>query len=348
MWPSDPDAYRACMTSPPSSVVILAYDGVQLLDVTGPIEVFEAACQRGGRYRVMVASPDGGDIVAGSRTRLGADIAFAELPTDIDTLVVPGSPDWRAITRDAQLVATVADASRRSRRTASVCGGAFVLAAAGLLDGRRAATHWELAADLARAYPQVTVDADAIFVADGPIHTSAGVTAGIDLCLALVEADHGAELARQVARHLVVFMQRPGGQAQFSVRLDLNTTTQSPLRSVLDDIVRNPTADHSVEALSERAGFSVRHLARVFQREVGVTPGRYVEDVRVEAAKARLQRSDEPLASIARATGFGSEESMRRAFARALTTTPAAYRRGFRTTGLPSHLGAQTASSGTW
>jgi transcriptional regulator GlxA family with amidase domain len=231
-------------------------------------------------------------------------------------------------------VATVADAARRSRRTASVCGGAFVLAAAGLLDGRRAATHWELADDLAGAFPQVTVDPDAIFVEDGPIHSSAGITAGIDLCLALIEADHGAELARDVARHLVVFMQRPGGQAQFSVRLDLLATTQSPLRHLLDDIVRNPAADHSLEALGERAGFSARHLARVFQRELGVTPARYVEDVRVEAAKARLQRTDEPLATIAHATGFRSEETMRRAFSRALTTTPAAYRRRFRTTGI--------------
>jgi transcriptional regulator GlxA family with amidase domain len=321
------------MASWSSTVVILAFDGVQLLDVTGPIEVFEAARERGAPYRVFVASPDGNDIVAGSRTRVGADLAFADLPPWIDTLVVPGAPDWRAITGNARLVATVADAARRSRRTASVCAGAFVLAAAGLLDGRRAATHWELAADLARAYPQIRVDADAIFVADGPIHTSAGVTAGIDLCLALVEADHGAELARDVARHLVVFMQRPGGQAQFSVRLDLAPTTQSPLRNVLDDIVRDPAADHSLEALSERAGFSLRHLTRVFQRELGVTPGRYVEGVRVEAAKARLQRGDESLTTIARATGFGSDETMRRAFWRELSTTPAAYRQGFRTTG---------------
>jgi transcriptional regulator GlxA family with amidase domain len=326
-----------------STVVILAFDGVQLLDVTGPIEVFEAARERGARYRVLVASPDGGDIVAGSRTRLGADCAFAELPQRIDTLVVPGAPDWRAIAADQQLVSTVADAARRTRRTASVCAGAFVLAAAGLLDGRRATTHWELAGDLARTYPQITMDADAIFVADGPIHTSAGITAGIDLCLALVEADHGAELARDVARHLVVFMQRPGGQAQFSARLDLATTTQSPLRQVLDDIVHDPTADHSLETLSERAGFSVRHLTRVFQRELGVTPGRYVESVRVEAAKARLQRSDEPLATIAHASGFGSDETLRRAFWRELSTTPAAYRERFRTTGAATD-GKTTAS----
>jgi transcriptional regulator GlxA family with amidase domain len=321
------------MPSRSSTIVILAYEGVQLLDVTGPIEVFEAARERGADYRVLVASPDGSDILAGSRTRLGADVAFAELPRRIDTLVVPGAPDWRAIAGDPGLVATVVDAARRSRRTASVCAGAFVLAAAGLLDGRRATTHWELATDLARNYPQIRVDADAIFLADGPIHTSAGVTSGIDLCLALVEADHGAELARDVARHLVVFMQRPGGQAQFSVRLDLATTAQSPLRHVIDDVVRDPTADHSLEALSERAGFSVRHLTRVFQRELGVTPGRFVESVRVEAAKARLQRSDEPLATIARASGFGSDETMRRAFWRELSATPAAYRERFRTTG---------------
>jgi transcriptional regulator GlxA family with amidase domain len=321
------------MAAPSSTVVILAYDGVQLLDVTGPIEVFEAARERGAPYRVLVASPHGSDILAGSRTRLGADLAFAELPRRIDTLVVPGAPDWRAIVADSRLVSTVADAARRSRRTASVCAGAFALAAAGLLDGRRATTHWELASELARNYPRITLDADAIFVADGPIHTSAGITSGIDLCLALVEADHGAELVRDVARHLVVFMQRPGGQAQFSVRLDLATTTGSPLRHVLDDIARDPTADHSLESLSERAGFSVRHFTRVFQRELGVTPGRYVESVRVEAAKARLQRSDEPLATIARASGFGSDETMRRAFCREVSATPAAYRERFRTTG---------------
>jgi transcriptional regulator GlxA family with amidase domain len=325
------------MSSASRTVAIPGYDGVQLLDVTGPIEVFEAARERGADYRVLVASRDGSDILAGSRTRLGADAAVAELPAEIDTLIVPGAPDWRTIVADAELIEAVAELARRSRRTAAVCAGAFVLAAAGLLDGRRATTHWELAADLASTYPEVTVDADAIFVADGPIHTSAGITAGIDLCLALVEADHGPELAREVARHLVVFMQRPGGQAQFSVRLDVATTTSDPLRHVLDEIVRDPTADHSLEALGERAGFSVRHLTRVFQRELGLTPGRYVEGVRIEAAKARLQRSDEPLATVARATGFGSEETMRRAFWRELSTTPAAYRERFRTTGATSN-----------
>jgi transcriptional regulator GlxA family with amidase domain len=219
------------MSSALRTVVILAYDGVQLLDVTGPIEVFEAARERGAPYEVVVASKDGSDILTTSRTRLGADQAFAELPQQIDTLIVPGAPDWRTVVGDEELIAAVAELARRTRRTASVCAGAFVIAAAGLLDGRRAATHWELAGDLACAFPAIDVDADAIFVADGPIHTSAGITAGIDLCLALVESDEGPELAREIARHLVVFMQRPGGQAQFSVRLELGTTRARTTRS---------------------------------------------------------------------------------------------------------------------
>jgi transcriptional regulator GlxA family with amidase domain len=316
------------------TVALLAYDGVQLLDVAGPIEVFETANQRGADYRLLVASPTGRDVLAGGRTRVGADVAFGDLPRRLDTLVVPGAPAWREVVADRLLVETVAACARRSRRVASVCAGAFLLAAAGLLDGRRVATHWELAGELARNFPDVTVDGDAIFAADGRVHTSAGITAGIDLCLALVEADHGAELAREVARHLVVFMQRPGGQAQFSARLDVAVTANPALRRVLDGVVAEPDADHSLGALSARAGFSVRHLTRVFQREIGLTPGRYVERVRVEAAKARLQRGDEPLATVARVAGFGSEETMRRAFWRETATTPAGFRERFRTTGV--------------
>jgi transcriptional regulator GlxA family with amidase domain len=315
------------------TVALLAYDGVQLLDVAGPIEVFDAASERGADYRLVVASPSGADVRAG-RTRIGVDASLAGLPPRLDTLIVPGAPAWRDVIADRALVEAVAGAAGRSRRVASVCAGAFLLAAAGLLDGRRATTHWELADDLAREFPAVEVDADAIFIADDGVHTSAGITAGIDLCLALVEADHGAELARDVARHLVVFMQRPGGQAQFSARLQAPVTANPTLRRVLDGVAARPAEDHSLEALSERAGFSVRHLARVFRRELGLTPGRYVERVRVEAAKARLQQGDEPLAAVARAVGFGSEETMRRAFRREAVTTPADYRDRFRTTGV--------------
>jgi transcriptional regulator GlxA family with amidase domain len=310
------------------TVAVLAYDGVQLLDVAGPIEVFDAA--RG--YELVVASPDGSDVRAG-RTRIGTDVAFDELPEALDLLLVPGAPDWRAVIADEDLVGAVLRLAGRSRRVASVCAGAFLLAAAGLLDGRRAATHWELAAELAREFPAVAVDPDAIFVADGRIHTSAGITAGIDLCLALVEADQGAEAAREVARHLVVFMQRPGGQAQFSARLEAPVTANPTLRRLLDRVAAEPAADHSLEAMSELAGFSVRHLTRVFRRELGLTPARYVELVRVEAAKARLEQGDEPLAAVARAVGFGSEETLRRAFQREASTSPNAYRERFRTTG---------------
>jgi transcriptional regulator GlxA family with amidase domain len=316
-----------------ATVAVLAYDGVQLLDVTGPIEVFEAARERGAGYEVVVATPGGGDALAG-RLRIGADAAFAQLAPRLDTLVVAGSPDWRRVIADAELVGAVAELAVRSRRVAGVCAGSFLLAAAGLLDGRRAATHWELAGDLAREFPAVDVDADAIFVADRGVFTSAGITAGIDLCLALVEADHGAALARDVARHLVVFMQRPGGQAQFSARMQMPATANPTLRGVLDDVVARPAADHSVEALSDRAGYSARHLTRVFRRELGLTPGRFVERVRVEAAKARLEYGDEPLGAVARAVGFGSEETLRRAFRRETATTPAGYRSRFRSTGV--------------
>jgi transcriptional regulator GlxA family with amidase domain len=315
------------------TVAVLAYDGVQLLDVTGPVEVFEAARERGAAYELLVVSRDGEDVRAG-RMRVGVDVAFDELPEQIDTLLVPGAPNWRDIVADPWVIGAVAEGAARSRRVAAVCAGTFLLAAAGLLDGCRAATHWELADDLAHEFPTIEVDRDAIFVGEGRIYTSAGITAGIDLCLALVEADEGAALARDVARHLVVFMQRPGGQAQFSARLDVGVTANPTLRRVLDGVAAQPDANHSIAALSARAGFSERHLTRVFRRELGVTPGRFVERVRVEAAKARLARSDEPVAVVARAVGFGSEETLRRAFRREAATTPAAYRQRFRTTGL--------------
>jgi transcriptional regulator GlxA family with amidase domain len=315
------------------TVAVLAYDGVQLLDVAGPVEVFDAARQRGADYELLIASLDGGDVWAG-RTRVGVDVGFDALPDPLDTLVVAGAPNWREVVADRRLVDVVAAGAARSRRVASVCAGTFLLAAAGLLDGRRAATHWELADELRRAFPNVRVDADAIFVADGGVYTSAGITAGIDLCLALVEADHGARLAREVARHLVVFMQRPGGQGQFSARMDMPATANPILRRVLDGIAARPADDHSLDALGDRAGFSARHLTRVFRRELGVTPGRYVERVRVEAARARLEQGDEPLDAVARAVGFGSAETLRRAFRREAATTPAGYRERFRTTGV--------------
>ncbi|MGE4427251.1 MAG: GlxA family transcriptional regulator [Solirubrobacteraceae bacterium] len=314
------------------TVVVLVHDGVQLLDVAGPVEVFATAAAKGAAYDIVLASPDGMDVTATGRTRLGVDCAFDRLPERIDTLVVPGSPASPEVGADDPVVRTVIDAAPRSRRVASVCAGAFLVAAAGLLDGRRATTHWEMTTRLAAAYPGVAVEADAIHVSDGRVHTSAGITAGIDLCLALVEQDHGADVAREVAQHLVVYLQRPGGQAQFSARLTAAPTSDPALRALLDHVVEHPDRDHALEAMADRAGFSVRHLTRVFRRELGTTPARYVERVRVEAAQQRMLATPEPIEAIAAACGFGSAETMRRAFGRELGTTPAAWRESFRST----------------
>jgi len=313
--------------------MLLAFDGAGFLDVAGPAEVFAVAdaLSMGGRYRVVVASPDGRDVVASSGLRMGVDAPAADVAR-VDTLIVPGGWSWPWASRDRALLDAVGDAAARSRRVAGVCAGAFMLAANGLLDGRRATTHWQFAAELAARHPEVEVDADAIFVADGDVYTSAGVSAGIDLALALVEADHGAAVARRVARHLVVFMQRPGGQAQFSVRLRAEPVERPALRTLLDEIAADPGGDHGLAALSRRAGFSERHLNRLFARELGTTPGRYVERIRVEAARALLETSDAALGTIAREAGLGSAETLRRAFSRQVGVTPDAYRRRFATT----------------
>ena len=277
--------------------MLLAFDGAGFLDVAGPAEVFavaDALVDFEG-YRVTIASPDGRDATSSSGFRMGVAAAAADVEGPVDTLVVPGTWTWPEATEDAALMEAVRDSAARSRRVAGVCVGAFLLAAAGLLDGRRATTHWQFAGELAARHPAVAVDADRIFVEDGDVYTSAGVTAGIDLALALVEADLGPAIARRVARHLVVFMQRPGGQAQFSVRLQAEPVERPALRALLDEIAADPAGDHRLPALSRRAGFSERHLTRLFARELGTTPGRYVERVRIEAARALLETSDAPL-----------------------------------------------------
>ncbi|HLH15465.1 MAG TPA: helix-turn-helix domain-containing protein, partial [Solirubrobacteraceae bacterium] len=215
--------------------------------------------------------------------------------------------------------------------TASVCTGAFVLAAAGLLDGRRASTHWAAASRLQREHPRVHVDPEPIFVRDGDVWTSAGVTAGMDLALALVEEDLGRELALTIARHLVLFLRRPGNQSQFSATLAAQRAAREPLREVQRAIVEDLAREHSVEAMAARAHMSVRHFARAFRAETGVTPARHVERVRVEAARRRLEDSAEPIAAIAASCGFANAETMRRAFLRSVHVGPAEYRRRFTT-----------------
>jgi transcriptional regulator GlxA family with amidase domain len=315
-------------------IAIVVFDRVQSLDVTGPLEVFTAASRLAGddAYRVELV---GTSATTTSGLTLGPLLAPAALRGPLDTLLVAGGEGTREAEHDVDLVPWIARTAPRARRVASVCSGAFLLARAGLLDGRRATTHWAWCDALARRHPMVRVEPDPIFVRDGDVWTSAGVTAGMDLALALVEEDHGPELALAVARQLVLFVRRPGGQAQFSAQLAAQAADLAPLRELQGWIAEHPEADLSVAALASRAHMSPRNFARAFAREVGTTPAAYVEAVRVEQARARLEATGASLASVARACGFGSGETMRRAFHRRLGVAPAEYRTRFRPQGAP-------------
>lgn len=309
-------------------VVIVVFDGVQSLDVSGPLEVFAGAARApGGRYRVRVASLGGGAVASSSGLGLVPSVALEEVGR-IDTLVVAGGEGARG-EADPALVAWLAGACGRAGRVASVCTGAFLLARAGVLEGLRVTTHWAYCEELGRRFPGVEVVADPIFVRQGRVVTSAGVSAGVDLSLALVEEDLGRRVALAVARHLVVFLRRPGGQAQFSAPLAQQWAQRPAVREVQHWIVEHPGADLSVQALAGRVGLSVRQFARVFARQVGCTPGRYVERVRVEAARRWLEESEAGVEVVARRCGFGSAEVMRRVFVRSLGCSPAGYRSRF-------------------
>jgi transcriptional regulator GlxA family with amidase domain len=249
----------------------------------------------------------------------------------VDTLVVAGGEGTRPHRRDVRLVRWIARAARRARRVASVCTGAFLLAEAGLLDGRRATTHWAMCDALARRFPAVRVERDPIFVRDGHVFTSAGITAGIDLALQLVEEDCGRDIALTVARWLVMFLRRPGGQSQFSAQLSAQLAERDGLRDVQGWIAEHPEAELTVPALARRAHMSPRNFARAFRRETGVTPAAYVEAQRVEAARRLLETTAGNVAEVAAACGFARPETMHRAFRRVLGVAPAQYRRHFRT-----------------
>ena len=313
-------------------VVIVAFPGVQPLDVTGPAEVFAGAAQiRPGAYTVQVVAREREPLATrASGFALLPETSIAACRGPIDTLIVAGGFGVQAAAQDEALAAWLRSAGRRSRRVASVCTGAFLLGAAGLLDGRRATTHWASCQELERRYPKVEVDPKPIFVRDGDVWTSAGVTAGIDLALALVEDDLGPEPARLIARWLVVFVQRPGGQAQFSSHLQNAPATRAPLRELQAWIADHLDEDLRVETLAARTAMSPRNFARAFRRETGVTPAVYVETLRVEAARQRLERSSEPVDLVAARAGFGTPETMRRAFARRVGVAPAQYRARFR------------------
>lgn len=301
-----------------------------MLDLAGPLEVFGVADPSSTLYRIETASVGGHDVTTVRGPNLRVDVALEDVDADdVDTVVVAGGLAYVAAAEDRVLVAEVRRLAGGARRVSSVCTGAFVLAAAGLLEGRRATTHWARCAELAERYPDIVVDEDAIFVREGRISTSAGVTAGIDLALALVEEDHGIELARRVAKALVVFMQRPGGQSQFSVRAQVTNARHEGLRKVLDAIAKDPAGDHSAATMAETASMSVRHFTRLFTEEVGVPPAQYVEQARVEAAKALLELGNDGLDLIAHLAGFRSPETMRRAFLRVLGVSPGAYRGRF-------------------
>jgi len=318
-------------------IVFVVYPGVTALDLVGPHEVFTAAAEvarrTGGEtdaYRVEVAAPEAGPLRTTRGLTVVADRALASIRGPIDTLVVVGGEGAGRAARDGALVGWVARAAARSRRVASVCTGAFVLAATGVLDGRRATTHWGACDELDRRFPGVTVDPDPIFVRDGDIWTSAGVTAGMDLALAMVDDDLGRDIALMTARQLVLFVQRPGGQSQFSAQLGAQVAERDPLRDLQAWIAEHPEEDHSVERLAARVAMSPRNFARVFRDEVGSTPAAYVESVRVEVARRLLEQTGLSVADVACTAGFGTPETLRRAFARRVGVSPVEYRDRFR------------------
>ncbi|WP_193101448.1 GlxA family transcriptional regulator [Burkholderia sp. Z1] len=316
-------------------IVVVGFEGVQSLDITGPMEVFAVANRylpgHAVPYRLTLASQDGDDIVTHAGLRLAAPTALAALPGCIDTIIVAGGSEaaLRHAASDAGVLPWLRTRIASTRRIASICTGAFVLAAGGWLDGKRATTHWNQCAALQALCPEAQVEPDAIYVSDPPFHTSAGVTAGIDLCLALVEADCGAPTALAVARELVLFMHRPGGQAQFSVGLDIQASATPRMRALLTEIADDPTGDLGVAALAARMHMSERTFARNFFNETGHSPAQYVLAARVERAKVLLERADWPLERIAERSGFGSVDALQRAFAKRVGTSPRDYRARF-------------------
>jgi transcriptional regulator GlxA family with amidase domain len=320
-------------TSKPRRIVILAFPGVQPLDVIGPAEVFAGAdtLAGGGAYTVEVVAKHPDPIaVRGGGYSLVPKKTTAQFRGPIDTLVVAGGIGVRAAEDDVELIRWIRSAARRSRRVTSVCSGSFLLARAGLLEGKTVTTHWASTEELARRHPELRVDPTPIFVRDGSVWTSAGVTSGMDLSLALVEEDLGREIAVEIARWLVLFLQRPGGQAQFSSHLTAQLAERRPLRELQSWIADNLDADLRVETLAERAAMSPRNFARFFRREIGMTPAAYVEELRVERSRQLLEDSADPIDLISARCGFGTPETMRRAFGRRVGVSPVQYRARFR------------------
>lgn len=320
-------------------VVVAVFPDVDLLDVTGPAEVFALANRVTAttRYEVRLAAPDAGPVRTSAGVRLVPDVTFDGIGRRVDTLLVPGAVemtgDGPVARTDADVVEWVRRTARHASRVASVCVGAHVLAAAGLLDGRTATTHWSTAAQLAVEHPEVTVDPDPIFVRTdrGRLWTGAGISACLDLALALVAEDLGEQTALAVARELVLYLKRQGGQSQFSVPLSRPAATRRDIDELRAWIADHLDEDLSARVLAARMRLSERHFARVFAQETGTSPAAYVEAARIEEARRLLESTDRTLGGIAASAGLGSAETLHRAFRRRLATTPAAYRRRFRT-----------------
>lgn len=319
------------MTSHEHVIGILIYDNVTMIDVAGPADVFHHANRFGAAYRTILLSPDGSDARASNGLRLVADGAALD-PPHLDTVIIPGAYGAMSKPFAPELIEAVATLTRQAGRIASVCTGAFLLAKIGLLDHRRATTHWTHVAEFARIFPLISVEPDALFVRDGNIITSAGVSSGIDLAFALVEDDHGPDVARDVARQMVVFMQRPGAQSQFSAPSRSSVPHDNPLRVLLDTIAADPSANYSLAHMATLAKVSVRQLARLFHDGMGTTPARYVELVRIETAQTLLQNG-ETVASAALISGFGTAETLRRVFVSRIGRSPTLYREQLKNSG---------------
>jgi len=323
-------------------ITLLAYEDAQVLDITGPLEVFAAASRvvadRSGEasfpvYRSEIVACSPGPVRMSSGIELVATRSLEAARDDslpIDTLMVPGGMGTRRAVENRDHIAWIRNLAGAARRVASICSGAFLLAEAGLLEGRTVTTHWNNCDDLAKYYPGLRVDPEPIYIKDGKFYTSAGVTAGMDLALALVEEDFGRQVALRVAQLLVMFLKRPGGQSQFSAQLSAQLAERDSLRELQSYIIENPAADLCVESLAARCAMSPRNFARVFSTEVGSTPARFVETTRVEVARRQLEETRGGIETIARTCGFGSGETMRRAFLRNLHVAPAEYRERFR------------------
>jgi len=313
---------------------VLVFPGVQMLEVSGPLDVFSEAARLSGQpdaYSVELIALDEGMVRASNGMLFQPDSTIDSASRGIDTLLIAGGPNVQALEGSARLMHWLVRQAGAVRRLGSISSGALLLASAGLLDNRSVTTHWSLTSQLALRFPRTRVEQDPIYIRDGSIYTSAGISAGMDLALALVEEDMGGELALQVARRLVMFLKRPGGQSQFARRPGATVAQRSAIRAVQEWVPENLASDLSVENLAQQAGMSVRNFSRQFKSDTGMTPGVFVEGVRLDAARRILEESPAPLKRVVAWSGFPDSPSLRRAFVRRLGVTPSAYRSQFRT-----------------